>query len=130
PSQPTGAFTSELSAESVTLLAVGYIYGGIWAPPPTGLSPVRTKASFAAPPQTGFQLFGVGKCQSGRPRIPPPLQRLIREMACDNPSWGEERIANELLLKLGLRVSPRMIGKYLPKLPTAPAGNPRGDQRW
>ncbi|MGO9453889.1 MAG: integrase core domain-containing protein, partial [Candidatus Binataceae bacterium] len=43
-----------LSAESVTLLAVGYIYGGIWAPPPTGLSPVRTKASFAAPPQTGI----------------------------------------------------------------------------
>ncbi|MGO9455282.1 MAG: hypothetical protein ACLQDV_30170, partial [Candidatus Binataceae bacterium] len=42
-----------LSAESVTLLAVGYIYGGIWAPPPTGLSPVRTKASFAAPPHTG-----------------------------------------------------------------------------
>ncbi|MGO9607013.1 MAG: restriction endonuclease, partial [Candidatus Binataceae bacterium] len=41
------------SAESVTLLAVGYIYGGIWAPPPTGLSPVRTKASFAAPPHTG-----------------------------------------------------------------------------
>jgi len=28
-------------------------------------------------------------------------------MARENPSWGEERIANELLLKLGLRVSPR-----------------------
>src|SRR3984885_7865626 len=51
-------------------------------------------------------------------------------MACDNPSWGEERIANELLLKLGLRVSPRTIRKYLPKLPAAPAGKPRGDQRW
>src|SRR5262249_37756195 len=25
-----------------------YIYGGIWAPPPTGLSPVGTAASFAA----------------------------------------------------------------------------------
>jgi transposase InsO family protein len=36
-------------------------------------------------------------------------------MACDNPSWGEERIANELWLKLGLRVSPRTICKYLPK---------------
>ena len=46
--QPTEAFTSELSAESVALLAVGYIYGGIWAPPPTGLSPVGTAASFAA----------------------------------------------------------------------------------
>jgi site-specific DNA recombinase len=43
-----GFSTSELSAESVALLAVGYIYGGIWAPPPTGLSPVGTAASFAA----------------------------------------------------------------------------------
>ena len=48
----------------------------------------------------------------------------------DSPSWGEERIANELLLKLGLRVSPRTIRKYLPKLPAAAAGNPRRDQRW
>lgn len=46
--QPTETFTSELSAESVALLAVGYIYGGIWAPPPTGLSPVGTAASLAA----------------------------------------------------------------------------------
>jgi hypothetical protein len=51
-------------------------------------------------------------------------------MARDNPSWGEERIANELLLKLGLRVSPRTIRKYLPKLPGAPTGNPCRDQRW
>jgi transposase InsO family protein len=51
-------------------------------------------------------------------------------MASENPSWGEERIANELLLKLGLRVSPRTVRKYLPKLPSAPAGNPRRDQRW
>ena len=41
------------------------------------------------------------------------LQRLICKMARENPSWGEERIANELLLKLGLRVSPRTIRKYL-----------------
>ena len=44
-------------------------------------------------------------------------------MAGENPSWGEERIANELLLKLGLRVSPRTIRKYLPKLPEAPMAN-------
>ena len=31
------------------------------------------------------------------------------------PSWGEDRIANELLLKLGLRVSPRTVRKYIPK---------------
>jgi hypothetical protein len=43
------------------------------------------------------------------------LQALIRRMACDNPTWGQERIANELLLKLGLRVSPRTVQKYMPK---------------
>lgn len=34
---------------------------------------------------------------------------------------------NELLLKLGLRVSPRTVRKYMPK---RPPGRPRGDQRW
>ena len=32
-------------------------------------------------------------------------------MARENLTWGEERIANELLLKLGLRVSPRTVRK-------------------
>ncbi len=36
-------------------------------------------------------------------------------MARNNPWWGEERIANELLLKLGLRVSPRTVRKDVPK---------------
>ena len=36
-------------------------------------------------------------------------------MGRDNPSWGEERIANELLMKLGLQVSPRTVRKYMPK---------------
>jgi hypothetical protein len=39
------------------------------------------------------------------------LQTLIRHMASDNPTWGQERIANELLLKLGLQVSPRTVCK-------------------
>jgi transposase InsO family protein len=43
------------------------------------------------------------------------LQALIRRMAHENPHWGQERIANELLLKLGLHVSPRTVRKYLPK---------------
>jgi len=34
-------------------------------------------------------------------------------MALDNPSWGEERIARELLLKLGLRLSPRRFPMYM-----------------
>jgi len=40
---------------------------------------------------------------------------------------GEERIANELLVKLGIRVSPRTVRKYMP---VRPRGHPHGDQRW
>jgi len=78
----------------------------------------------------GFRLFWRWKSHPGRRPIPPELQRLIRRMARENPSWGEERIANELLLKLGLRVSPRTIRKYLPKVPAAPPGRSCRDQRW
>jgi hypothetical protein len=48
-------------------------------------------------------------------------------MAVENVSWGEGRIADELWVKLGIRVSPRTVRKYLPK--RAP-GQPRVDQRW
>jgi putative transposase len=75
----------------------------------------------------GFRLFWRWKSRPGRPPIPIELRRLIREMALSNPSWGEERIANELFLKLGIQVSPRTVRKYMPKCPN---GRPRGDQRW
>jgi putative transposase len=91
---------------------------------------VVTPRTFIGWHRKGFQLFWRRQCQSGRPRIPLELRLLIRRMAHENPSWGEERIANELLLKLGLRVSPRTIRKYLPKLPAAPSGKPCHDQRW
>jgi transposase InsO family protein len=48
-------------------------------------------------------------------------------MAVENPLWGEERIANELLVKMGVRVSPRTVRRYMP--PPRP-GLPRGDQHW
>lgn len=35
-------------------------------------------------------------------------------MARDNPTWGEERIAAELLLKLGISISPRTARRYIP----------------
>jgi putative transposase len=62
----------------------------------------------------GFRLFWRWTSHPGRPSLPVELRALIRQMARDNPTWGEERIANELLLKLGLRVSPRTVRKYLP----------------
>lgn len=77
--------------------------------------------------RAGFRLLWRWKSRPGRPPIPKELRELIRRMARENPLWGQERIANELLLKLGLRVSPRTVRKYLPR--SAP-GRPRGDQRW
>jgi len=78
----------------------------------------------------GFCLFWRWKSRPGRPPIPPDLQALIRRMARENPSWGEERIANELLLKLGLRVSPRTIRKYLPNRLNPGRGKRATTQRW
>jgi len=75
----------------------------------------------------GWRIFWRWRCRAGRPPIPPELRHLIRRMATENPLWGEERIANELLVKLGIRVSPRTVGRYMPK---RPPGQPRGDQRW
>ncbi len=46
----------------------------------------------------------------------------------ENPTWGEERIANELSLKLGIHVSPRTVRKCLH--PRPPNLTSRGDLRW
>jgi putative transposase len=62
--------------------------------------------------RAGWKLFWRLKSGPGRPPIPQQIQALIRRMANENPSWGQERIANELLLKLGMQVSPRTVRKY------------------
>jgi transposase InsO family protein len=87
-------------------------------------------ATFIRWHRQGFQLFWRWKSLPGRPPIPPDLQTLIRRMAQDNPMWGEERIANELLLKLGLRVSPRTVRKYMPKRLDSGRGKRVSSQRW
>ncbi len=78
----------------------------------------------------GFRLFWRWKSHPGRPPIPADLQVLIRQMARDNPTWGQERIANELLLKLGLRLSPRTVRKYMPKRLDRGPGKHIQSQRW
>src|SRR5262247_2301859 len=62
-----------------------------------------------------FRLFWRWRSQGpGRPRIPANLRRLIADMATANRTWGEERIAAELLVKLGIQVSPRTVRRYMP----------------
>jgi hypothetical protein len=72
--------------------------------------------------RAGWRLFWRMKSRPGRPPIPAELRAMIRQIANENPSSGEERIANELLLKIGIRVSPRTVNKYLPR---RPRGQPR-----
>jgi putative transposase len=86
-----------------------------------------TPKTFIGWRRAGFRLFWRWKSLAGRPRIPAELRALIREMALSNPSWGEERIANELLLKFRIQISPRTVRKHVP---IRPRGQPRGDQRW
>jgi putative transposase len=76
----------------------------------------------------GFRLFWRRKSRTpGRPAISPNVQRLIATMAAANRTWGEERIANELLLKLGIQVSPRTVRRYMPPRPRRPKP---GTQAW
>jgi putative transposase len=64
----------------------------------------------------------------GRPRVPADLQDLILKTAQENPTWGEGRIAAELLLKLGIRVSPRTVRRYV-SIDTG-SGKRIPSQRW
>jgi transposase InsO family protein len=76
-----------------------------------------------------FRLFWRLKSRPrGRPRIPADVRQLIAEMAAKNPTWGEERIAAELRVKLGLTLSPRTVRRYMPPLPRSRGG--RSAQSW
>ena len=76
-----------------------------------------------------FQLFWHWKSRGGRPRLPRDIRRLISEMATNNPTWGQERVADEPSLKLGILVSPRTVKKYWPEgLDTHPRGV--SNQHW
>ena len=77
----------------------------------------------------GFRLFWRRKSRrQGRPRVPADLRQLIRDMAVANRTWGEERIAAELLVKLGIRISPRTVRRYMPR--SDGSGARPGSQNW
>lgn len=53
--------------------------------------------------RTAFCIFWRWRSRRrGRPPLPKNLRELIHQMDRENPTWGEERIADELLLKLGI----------------------------
>ena len=61
----------------------------------------------------------------GRPRIPDEHIAFIRRISVDQPGWGDDRIAEELAIKLGVRHSTSTIRRYMVR----PRG-PRGGQTW
>ena len=78
----------------------------------------------------GFRLWWRWKSRLGRPRIPADLRQLIVRMVRENPTWGEERVAAELSVKLGILVSPRTVRAYWPQ-GTTPKGSRRSSsQHW
>ena len=91
---------------------------------------IVTPATFTGWHRQGFRLFWRWKSKLGRPPVPKDVQALIRRMALGNPTSGQERIANELLLKLGLRVSPRTVRTYMPKHCVGGPGTRLRSQRW
>jgi putative transposase len=78
----------------------------------------------------GLSYWFKWKSKRGRPALSKDLRALIRRMALENPTWGQERIANELLLKLGLQVSPRTVRKCMPNHGVGSPGKRRQTQRW
>jgi putative transposase len=61
----------------------------------------------------------------GRPRIPDEHIALIRRISSDQPGWGEDRIAEELAIKLGVYHSTSTIRRYMVR-----RREPRGGQTW
>jgi putative transposase len=105
------------------------VWLGRWFDWRQALAAVRPK-TFLRWHRQAFRWFWRWQSRPGRPSIPPQLQTLIRQMAYDNLTWGQERIANELWLKLGLRVSPRTVRKYMPKHLDRGPGKRVSSQRW
>ena len=73
---------------------------------------VVTPGTFVRWHRGGFKRYWRWKSRGGRPALPKDLRQLIARMVRENITWGQERVADELSLKLGILVSPRTVGKY------------------
>ncbi len=65
---------------------------------------------------------------AGRPQIPPEHIDFIKRISGDHPEYGEDRIALELELKLGIRHSTATVRKYMVK--GFGPGKARSPQSW
>jgi hypothetical protein len=122
--EPNGRWRCDLNATRVTLVWLSYWFD--WQPALTIVQP----ETFKRWRRQGWRLVWKTPAKPGRPPIPAKLQALIRRMARENVTWGQKRIANELWLKLGLRVSPRTVRKYMPRDCVGGLGQRCPSQRW
>ena len=78
--------------------------------------------------RNALRLFGRWKSRPfGRPRVPADVKELIRPLAGENPNRGEQRIVEELLPKLQIRLSPRTVAQYSKQSPRLRGAR---DQHW
>jgi len=97
---------------------------------PAALVVVKT-STFIRWHRKGFKWYWRWKSRGGRPPLPKEIRQLIARMVRENVTWGEERVANELSLKLGIYVSPRTVRKYWPQQPGMGSGRRRtASQPW
>ena len=73
---------------------------------------IVTPATFVRWHRKAFKLCWRWKSRGGRPALRKDIRQLIARMVRENITWGEERVADELSLKLGILVSPRTVRKY------------------
>jgi putative transposase len=57
---------------------------------------IVTPQTFTRCHRQGFRLFWRWKSKPGRPALPQDLQVLIRRMALENSTWGQEHIATDV----------------------------------
>jgi putative transposase len=91
---------------------------------------IVTPATFIRWHRKSFKLYWRCKSRGGRPPLPRDIRQLIARMVKENVTWGEERIADELSLKLGICVSPRTVRKYWPKELHEAGRNRASSQHW
>ena len=72
--------------------------------------------------RAGFRAYWRWKSRTrgGRPKVPPEIRQLIRDMSRANPLWGAPRIHGELL-KLGIDVGQTSVAKYMARRSRPPS---------
>ncbi len=91
---------------------------------------IVTPATFVRWHRKAFKQYWRWKSGGGRPALPKDIRQLIVRMVRENITWGEERVSDELLLNLGILVSPRTVRNYWPKQPDGTRCRRTSSQHW